>query len=144
MVSFVEIQVIYSMVGNVGPSSLVHTLQYAADGMNFSKYGDIPAAAPSALGMYRTELTDRNAAGGIPEWGVYGVSSLARFDMNHIIEPSRRLGLSSSIITEGNFLSDSIGELTIEESANYSFDLLPFINTDNFAIENSELSEHCF
>jgi hypothetical protein len=72
---------IYFMVNGVGPSDLTYTIQYAADGVNFSKYADISSDEPGAPGLFRWELTDPSL-GCRPDWGVYGVRQIGRYEID--------------------------------------------------------------
>ncbi|WP_372847154.1 family 43 glycosylhydrolase [Pontiella sp.] len=130
---------IYSMISDVGPTELIHTIQYAADGMNFRFYADVSETDPSAPGMYRTELTDP-AAGAMPEWGMYGVSSLARFGMDYNDSGALRMQLAPASIQEGNRVGDWIGDLTVSGASSYAFELLPIINTNDFLVGSAALS----
>lgn len=134
-----ESQGVYSMISSVGPADLTHTIQYAADGMNFSKYADVSTSDPSAPGMYRTELTDLSS-GGMPEWGMYGVSSLARFEVHYNDTVSTRVRLNPSSIVEGNRLGDFIGTLSVTDSADYAFELLALADADDFAFDDASVT----
>ena len=77
-----ENESVYSLVGSVGPNDLKYTIRYSADGINFDHWATMSPAYPVASGMYRTDLTDPTAVNGHPEWGLYGVTQLDRFDTN--------------------------------------------------------------
>ncbi|MDF7799599.1 family 43 glycosylhydrolase [Pontiellaceae bacterium B1224] len=130
---------IYSMISSVGPAELTHTIQYAADGINFRFYADISTTDPGAPGMYRTELTDP-AAGEMPEWGMYGVSSLARFEVNYNSSGVPRIRLDPGSILEGNRIGDSVGDLSVSVGSGYAYELLPIINTNDFLLGEAEVS----
>jgi hypothetical protein len=130
---------IYSMISSVGPAELTHTIQYAADGMNFRFYADVSESYPAAPGMYRTELTDP-VAGGMPEWGMYGVSSLARFGIDYNDSGALRMQLDPGSIVEGNRVGDGIGDLSVSGGAGYAFELLPIINTNDFLIGSAAVT----
>lgn len=130
---------IYSMIGSVGPAELTHTIQYAADGMDFRFYADVSTSDPSAPGMYRTELTEPGT-GEMPAWGMYGVSSLARFAVEYNTTPSTRILLDPGSIAEGNRLGDWIGDLDVASGSGYAFELLPIINTNDFLVGSAELA----
>jgi hypothetical protein len=72
---------IYSMINGVGPADLTYTIQYASDGLNFSKYADISSSEPGAPGLFRWELTDPSL-GCRPDWGVYGTRQLGRYEID--------------------------------------------------------------
>jgi predicted GH43/DUF377 family glycosyl hydrolase len=76
-----EYEGIYSMVNGVGPSDLTYTIQYAADGLHFTKYADISSSEPGAPGLFRWELTDPSL-GCRPDWGVYGVRQIGRYEID--------------------------------------------------------------
>ncbi|MDF7824029.1 family 43 glycosylhydrolase [Pontiellaceae bacterium B12227] len=130
---------IYSMISSVGPAELTHTIQYAADGMNFRFYADVSTSDPAAPGMYRTELTDI-ATGGMPEWGMYGVSSLARFGVDYNDSGALRMELDPGSIAEGNRMGDWIGDLSVSSGSGYAFELLPIINTNDFLVGSAALT----
>ena len=130
---------IYSMVGSVGPAELTHTIQYAADGMDFRFYADISTSDPSAPGMYRTELTDPTA-GDMPEWGMHGVSSLARFAIDYNVSTSKRIYLDPGTVVEGNRMGDWIGDLDVASGSGYAFELLPIINTNDFLVGSTAVT----
>lgn len=70
---------------NIGPQGIARTLQYAPDGLKFTKLQDLKTV-PSAAGAYRPEAFTDNGKGGMPNWGIYIGSKkgclpfLARFD----------------------------------------------------------------
>ncbi|UCD50061.1 MAG: hypothetical protein JSW27_21330 [Phycisphaerales bacterium] len=55
---------------NIGPEGIGKTLQYAADGLRFSKMTD-PDRVPRAPGAYRPEAFTDNDAGQMIEWGLH-------------------------------------------------------------------------
>ena len=55
---------------NIGPAGIRRTLQYAPDGLTFSKYLDLPAV-PNGPGAYRPGAFRDNQAGKMIEWGVH-------------------------------------------------------------------------
>lgn len=55
---------------NLGPKGIARTLQYAPDGLEFSKLADL-AEVPSAAGAYRPEAFTGSGRGKMPEWGIY-------------------------------------------------------------------------
>jgi predicted GH43/DUF377 family glycosyl hydrolase len=134
-----ENQGVYSLVGSVGSDDLIHTIQYAADGLNFSKYAEVSESAPSVTGMYRTELTD-SSGGGMPEWGMYGLASLARFDVYYNDSKSTRVRLNPNSIVEGNQISDFIGSLSVSDGADYTFECLDLGNADDFTLTGTSVS----
>lgn len=77
---------VYSMVNHNGPKDLINTIQYAEDGMNFSKVADAEAnyqgekALIKASGFYRQELT-APATGEVPTWGIAGTRALQYIDI---------------------------------------------------------------
>lgn len=130
---------VYSMVGSVGPAALKYTLQYAADGIHFSKYADVSSTYPSAPGMYRTELTDPSA-GGMPSWGMYGVASLERFEVHSNDSMNTRVRLNPSSIVEGNRMGDLIASLSVSDDAAYSFEQLALADADDFTLASASVS----
>lgn len=77
---------IYSVVNHNGPKDLINSIQYAEDGMNFSKVADAEAyfqgekALIKASGLYRQELTTP-ATGEFPSWGIAGTRELQYIDV---------------------------------------------------------------
>ena len=77
---------IYSVVNHNGPKDLINTIQYAEDGMNFSKVADAEAyfqgekALIKASGFYRQELT-APVTGEFPSWGIAGTRELQYIDV---------------------------------------------------------------
>ena len=55
---------------NIGPKGIRRTLQYAPDGLNFSKMQDLEAV-PRAPGAYRPEAFTESGKGEIIEWGIH-------------------------------------------------------------------------
>jgi hypothetical protein len=83
------------MVNGVGPTDLTYTIQYAADGLNFSKYADISTDEPGAPGLFRWELTDPSL-GCRPDWGVYGTRQIGRYEIDF---PASEVSFPSSSVT---------------------------------------------
>jgi hypothetical protein len=54
---------------NIGPKDIARTLQYAPDGLAFSKLQNL-RSVPSAPGAYRPEAFTGSGRGTIPEWGL--------------------------------------------------------------------------
>lgn len=54
---------------NIGPVEIGRTLQYAPDGLTFSKMQDL-RQIPRAAGAYRPEAFTDSGTGTMPEWGV--------------------------------------------------------------------------
>lgn len=59
-----------AMIGKVGPKDIVKTIQYAEDGVNFTKTHDM-ASTPFAGGTYRPEAFSDTNQGEAPAWGVH-------------------------------------------------------------------------
>jgi len=55
---------------NIGPEGIRRTLQYAPDGLNFSKMQDLKAV-PRAPGAYRPEAFTESGKGRMIEWGIH-------------------------------------------------------------------------
>jgi hypothetical protein len=58
-----------AMIGTVGPAHIKNTVQYAEDGIHFSKTHDVKSG-PSAGGAYRPEAFTQSGKGDLPKWGV--------------------------------------------------------------------------
>ncbi len=58
-----------AMIGTTGPDSITNTIQYAEDGVHFSKISDLENS-PHAAGVYRPEAFSESGEGDIPLWGV--------------------------------------------------------------------------
>lgn len=58
-----------AMIGTTGPDSITNTIQYAEDGVHFSKVYDLKNS-PHAAGVYRPEAFTESGQGDIPLWGV--------------------------------------------------------------------------
>ncbi len=58
-----------AMIGTTGPKEITKSIMYAADGVNFSKIGDV-VKGPVAGGAYRPEAFTDSGKGDLPEWGV--------------------------------------------------------------------------
>lgn len=57
------------MIGTTGPKDISNTIQYAEDGIHFSKTHDVKNG-PWAGGAYRPEAFTQSGTGTIPQWGV--------------------------------------------------------------------------
>jgi hypothetical protein len=55
---------------NIGPAGIRRTLQYAPDGLAFSKYRDLPTV-PNGPGAYRPEAFADSGTGEMVDWGVH-------------------------------------------------------------------------
>lgn len=58
-----------AMIGGVGPKEIQHTIQYAEDGIHFTKTHNMPKT-PFAGGTYRPEAFTDSNLGEAPRWGV--------------------------------------------------------------------------
>ncbi len=58
-----------AMIGTTGPAHIRNTVQYAEDGIHFSKTHDVKSG-PWAGGAYRPEAFTQSGTGGSPKWGV--------------------------------------------------------------------------
>lgn len=58
-----------AMIGTTGPDVITSTIQYADDGIHFSKTHDI-VDVPHAAGAFRPEAFSQSVKGVTPEWGV--------------------------------------------------------------------------
>lgn len=58
-----------AMIGTTGPDSITNTIQYAEDGIHFTKIYDLKNS-PTAAGLYRPEAFTESGKGEMPEWGV--------------------------------------------------------------------------
>lgn len=58
-----------AMIGSSGPKAIVNTIQYAKDGINFTKTHNVKAG-PWAGGAYRPEAFTDSNKGELPTWGV--------------------------------------------------------------------------
>lgn len=58
-----------ALIGTTGPEEITNTVQYAEDGIHFSKIYDVKNG-PWAGGTYRPEAFTESGKGGLPEWGV--------------------------------------------------------------------------
>lgn len=58
-----------AMIGSSGPKAIVNTIQYAEDGINFTKTHNVKAG-PWAGGAYRPEAFTDSNKGELPKWGV--------------------------------------------------------------------------
>ncbi len=85
-----------AMIGTTGPEDLINTVQYAEDGVHFSKTHDV-ADGPRAGGSYRPEAFTGSDRGGAIQWGVeigHGKGELPfiqRYDVEWT-EPATRTG----------------------------------------------------
>ena len=59
-----------AMIGTTGPKALTRTVQYAEDGLHFSKTHDI-LNVPSGAGAYRPEAFTDSGKGELIDWGVH-------------------------------------------------------------------------
>ncbi|MCP5535519.1 MAG: family 43 glycosylhydrolase [Akkermansiaceae bacterium] len=62
-------QGVAAMIGDTGPADIIKTIQYAADGVHFSKTHDV-IDGPRAGGFYRPEAISVSDKGGLPHWGL--------------------------------------------------------------------------
>ncbi|MCM2369615.1 family 43 glycosylhydrolase [Aporhodopirellula aestuarii] len=58
-----------AMIGTTGPKDIINTVQYAEDGVHFSKIHDVKNG-PWAGGAFRPEAFTESGTGDIPTWGV--------------------------------------------------------------------------
>ncbi len=58
-----------AMIGTTGPDYITNTIQYAEDGIHFTKTHDV-VNSPTAAGAYRPEAFTGSEKGEMPEWGV--------------------------------------------------------------------------
>ncbi|MGQ1786127.1 family 43 glycosylhydrolase [Saccharicrinis sp. GN24d3] len=58
-----------AMIGTTGPDDITNTIQYAKDGIHFTKTHDV-VNSPVAAGAYRPEAFTESGKGKMPEWGV--------------------------------------------------------------------------
>lgn len=58
-----------AMIGTTGPKDIINTIQYAEDGIHFTKVYNL-INSPTAGGMYRPEAFTESGKGNMPEWGV--------------------------------------------------------------------------
>ncbi len=58
-----------AMIGTTGPEDIANTVQYAEDGIHFSKTHEV-VEGPWAGGTYRPEAFTQSDEGRLPEWGV--------------------------------------------------------------------------
>ena len=58
-----------AMIGSSGPKDIINTVQYAENGINFTKTHNVKAG-PWAGGAYRPEAFTDNNKGKLPTWGV--------------------------------------------------------------------------
>lgn len=61
---------VVSLIGKVGPKGIANTLQYAPDGLSFSKMHDL-VKVPHAPGAYRPDAFLDNGMGRMIQWGVH-------------------------------------------------------------------------
>lgn len=57
------------MIGTTGPKEITNTIQFAKDGINFTKTHTV-RNGPWAGGAYRPEAFTDSNTGTLPEWGV--------------------------------------------------------------------------
>ena len=55
---------------SIGPAGIAKTIQYAPDGLTFSKWQDLKSV-PHAAGVYRPEAFTESGKGVLPAWGVH-------------------------------------------------------------------------
>lgn len=73
-----------ALIGTTGPEELTNTVQYAEDGIRFSKTYD-SVNGPVAAGTYRAEAFTQSGNGDMPEWGVQiGRADLKKGDLPFI------------------------------------------------------------
>ncbi len=76
-----------ALIGTTGPKELTRTIQYAEDGVHFSKTHDV-RKVPTAAGAYRPEAFTQSGQGERIQWGVHigtargALPFLERFDMH--------------------------------------------------------------
>ena len=58
-----------AMIGTTGPKHITNTIQYAEDGIHFTKTHDVENG-PWGGGTYRPQAFTQSGTGDIPEWGV--------------------------------------------------------------------------
>lgn len=58
-----------AMIGDTGPEDIINTVQYAEDGVHFTKTDDV-VDGPRAGGTYRPEAFTDSNQGEVPTWGV--------------------------------------------------------------------------
>lgn len=58
-----------AMIGTTGPEDITNTIQYAEDGIHFTKTHDV-VHSPTAAGAYRPEAFTDSGKGKMPKWGV--------------------------------------------------------------------------
>ena len=58
-----------AMIGTTGPEHIINTIQYAEDGIHFTKTHEL-VNSPTAGGAYRPEAFTESGKGEMPEWGV--------------------------------------------------------------------------
>ncbi|WP_430934686.1 family 43 glycosylhydrolase [Saccharicrinis sp. 156] len=58
-----------AMIGTTGPEEITNTIQYAEDGIHFTKIYDL-VNSPHAGGAYRSEAFTQSGKGEVPKWGV--------------------------------------------------------------------------
>ncbi|WP_372723901.1 family 43 glycosylhydrolase [Novipirellula sp.] len=73
-----------AMIGTTGPEEITNTIQYAADGVHFSKTHDV-VDGPVAGGFYRPEAFTNRSEGELPQWGLeigtqHKLPCIRRFD----------------------------------------------------------------
>lgn len=71
---------------------------------------------------------------------MYGVSSLARFGIDYNRPGALRMQLDPASLIEGNRVGDWIGDLGVADGADYVFELLPIINTNDFLVGSATVS----
>jgi beta-xylosidase len=79
---------------NIGPKGIARTIQYASDGLTFSKMQDLKQI-PQAAGAYRPEAFTDSGTGTMPQWGMQIGSQrgffpfLERFDFDWDAAPPK-------------------------------------------------------
>jgi hypothetical protein len=86
---------------NIGPQGIGRTLQYAPDGLGFSKMQDL-VQIPRGAGAYRPEAFTDSGKGTMPQWGIQiGIQKgffpfLERFDCEWEVKPAKAKALPES------------------------------------------------
>jgi predicted GH43/DUF377 family glycosyl hydrolase len=62
---------VVAMVTNCGPVAIRNTLQYAENGIDFTKTGDLVESVPSAPGAWRPEAFTDSGRGTLISWGIH-------------------------------------------------------------------------
>jgi beta-xylosidase len=73
-----------ALIGTTGPDDITSTIQYAEDGIHFSKTHDV-VDVPRAGGAYRPEAFTQSGKGDMPAWGVHiGRADLSKGELPFI------------------------------------------------------------